>query len=492
MENANRTDRHSYVIDHSYRVVYMNALAKKLFPQGRVGSICYEAFLGREQPCTDCPWHPESNETLNQGVVYSQRLDQWFETLSLETEWPGCGPCVLLSSQKIDENSKNLFFALTKEARYDELYELDLAKNSYQILYSDEGKFISPPPSGMLDSMFQTVLERMVHSDDCERFVEFWNFDTIAGRLARAGGTLQGRFRRKLVGGAWSRTTQTVVSVKRGAASEPVLMCFTTEANDDWTRKSAQQEDVLAQQLEGIDPLTATYNSGTFMRKATELVAKDPNTTYEFLYVDIENFKVFNEWFGRDAGDRLLKTIADHLKLLAANHSGLAGYLGGDDFVAILPLGTAESADLESALRAIALPADWGIGFQPAIGACCVQNALIPMRTVCDHAMTAALSIKGNYAKRTTWYEEGMTQRLEEDPKILFEMQRALENREFVLHWQPQCNTRTGKIVGVEALIRWNHPERGLVNPDGFIPPSKETALSQASICTCAKRCASC
>lgn len=470
MEDSNQTDRHSYVIDHSYRVVYMNARAEKIFPRGRVGDICYETFRDRERPCTDCPWHPESNEALNQGVIYSRRLDQWFEILRLETEWPGCGPCVLFSSREIDKSSKNLFFALTEEAGYDELYELDLAENSYQILCSEKDKFVSPSPSGDLDAMFQDVLRNMVYPDDRDRFVEFWNFGTIAGRLARAGGTLQERFRKKLVTGAWVWTTQTVVSVKRGAGDEPVLMCFVTEINDDRIASAAQQSDSLACQLRGIDPLTAMHDSGTFMRKATELVTADPNKAFEFLYIDIENFKVFNEWFGRDAGDRLLKDIADHLKSLAASHSGLAGYLGGDDFVAILPLGTAESIDLEGSLRAIALPADQGIGFQPAIGACSVQNALTPMRTICDHAMTAALSIKGNYAKRITWYEEGMTQRLEEDPKILFEMQRALENREFVLHWQPQCNTRTGKIVGVEALVRWNHPERGLVSPDGFIP----------------------
>lgn len=128
----------------------MNELAKRLFPRGRIGDLCFEAFRSRDRPCIDCPWHPESDESLNQEVIYSQRLDRWFEILCLETDWPGSGSCILFSSQEIDESSKSLFFALTKEAAYDELFELNLDTNSYQVLYSEEDKFVMPAPSGAL------------------------------------------------------------------------------------------------------------------------------------------------------------------------------------------------------------------------------------------------------------------------------------------------------------------------------------------------------
>lgn len=467
---SKHTDRHSYVIDHSYRVVFMNDAAQKLFPRGHVGDICYEAFRNRDSPCPDCPWHPESDEPLNQEVIYSQRLERWFDILSLETEWPGHGPCVLFSSQEIDETSKSLFFALSQEATYDELFEINIEKNSYQVLYSEEGKFVMPPPAGALDAMFEDVVENMIHPDDRNRFIEFREFDTVVDRVSRAGGTLQERFRKKLVGGGWQWAAQTIVSVKRGAGNEPVLMCFIAEAPNDWDESLTMESDALRQHIEGIDAVTGLYNSGVFMRKATELVAANPQCSYAFFYVDIENFKVFNEWFGRSTGDRLLEAIGACLRTLAVAHKGLAGYLGGDDFVALLPSETVEIESLESELKALTSLADRGIGFQPAIGACLMQGSEIPVRTVCDHAMTAALAIKGNYAKRTAWYDEGMTHRLEEDPKTLIEVQRALENHEFILHWQPQCNTRTGKIVGVEALVRWNHPQRGLVHPADFIP----------------------
>lgn len=468
--DSKHTGRHSYVIDHSYHVVYMNELAKKLFPRGHIGDLCFEAFRNRDRPCVDCPWHPGSEESLNQAVIYSQRLDRWFEILSLETEWPGSGPCILFSSQEIDESSKSLFFALTKEAAYDELFELNLNANSYQVLYSEEDKFVMPAPSGALDALFEDVLNRMICPDDHERFIEFWDFDTIIERLGNSGGSLQERFRKKLVDGRWQWATQTVIPVKRGAGNEPVLMCFIAEAETDWDGGAGSEEDASAQGNGGVDALTGLYDSGTFMRAAAEFVAAHGDRALEFLYIDIENFKVFNEWFGRDAGDRLLETIGGHLGDVAKTHDGLAGYLGGDDFVILLPAGTADTIDLESGLKRISSTADRGIGFQPAIGACLMQDPSVPIRTVCDHAMTAALSIKGNYTKRMVWYEEDMTHRLEEDPKILIEVQRALENHEFIVYWQPQCHTGSGKIVGVEALVRWNHPQRGLVSPGDFIP----------------------
>ena len=84
--------------------------------------------------------------------------------------------------------------------------------------------------------------------------------------------------------------------------------------------------------------------------------------------------------------------------------------------------------------------------------------------------MIAMTAIKGVYAKRVSWYESSMALRLENDTKVLFEVKQALKNHEFTLYWQPHCSTHTGKIVGLEALVRWRHPTRGLVLPSAFVP----------------------
>ena len=94
-----------------------------------------------------------------------------------------------------------------------------------------------------------------------------------------------------------------------------------------------------------------------------------------------------------------------------------------------------------------------------------------------DLAVIALSSVKGNYAQRVSRYDSRMKQKLEEDHRLLSEIQRALENGEITFYAQPKCNMRTGKIVGLESLVRWNHPERGLIAPGVFIPLLENNGL---------------
>ena len=87
-----------------------------------------------------------------------------------------------------------------------------------------------------------------------------------------------------------------------------------------------------------------------------------------------------------------------------------------------------------------------------------------------DRASIALSTVKGNYLNRTGRYDAGMKKKMEDDQVLLSEVQRALDNREFIFYAQPQCNMLTGKIIGLESLVRWNHPVRGIVQPGEFIP----------------------
>lgn len=223
-------------------------------------------------------------------------------------------------------------------------------------------------------------------------------------------------------------------------------------------------------QLLERDPLTGLYTPHVFYDKAEALVHKNSETTYEVIYIDIEHFKIFNERYGRDAGDEILKEIARELLMLRDSYGGIVGYIGGDDFIIILPRGTAEHEDILKRLSdALKKPA-YDIECLPAIGVTTIHDLSIPISTYCDHAMTAMNVVKGKYTSRIAWYEDTMTRRLEEEPKALLEIEQALKNKEFILHYQPKCNLKTGKIIGLEALVRWQHPTRGLVFPGDFIP----------------------
>ena len=86
------TQGHTYVIDRSYRVVYLDRAARRVFPGGRVGELCYECFRGQTEPCKDCPWNPDSSEHATQSVIYSARVGRWYELTCLELDWFDEGP----------------------------------------------------------------------------------------------------------------------------------------------------------------------------------------------------------------------------------------------------------------------------------------------------------------------------------------------------------------------------------------------------------------
>lgn len=464
------TQGHTYVINRSYRVVYLDHAARRVFPGGRVGELCYECFRGQTEPCKDCPWNPDSDEHATQSVIYSARVGRWYELTCLELDWFDEGPCVLFSGHPVDEHSRGLFSSLSEPSSYDELFELNLTDDAYKVLYHEPGKFVIPAVEGRLGTMFPDVRDHMIHPEDRDRFAAFWDFDTLLDRIEGAGGALRGEFRKRLVSGGWNWAAMTAVSVKRGGNGERVVMCFIADAEDEVRRRTSQAERSQIQLLRERDQLTGLYNATTFYDKAERLVNGTPETAYDAVYIDIEHFKIFNEWHGREAGDAILRAIAERIEAIARHRGGIAGYLGGDDFTLILPHGllTEESVELE--LKKEPFDSEDTIGFQPAFGVCAINRPDVSVVTACDHAMIAMNSVKGAYTKRIAWYDPGMTEEMENEAKILLEVKRALANREFVLYWQPQCSTRTERIVGLEALVRWQHPARGLVMPGAFIP----------------------
>lgn len=464
------TQGHTYVIDRSYRVVYLDRAALRVFPCGRVGELCYESFRGQTEPCKDCPWNPDSDEHATQSVIYSARVGRWYELTCLELDWFDKGPCVLFSGHPVDEHSRGLFNSLSEPSSYDELYELNLTDDAYKVLYHEPDKFMIPAIEGRLDIMFSDVRDRMIHPDDRERFAAFWDFDTLLDRIEGAGGALRAEFRKRLVSGEWNWAALTAVSVKRGGGGERVVMCFIADVEDEVQRRTSQTERSQIQLLRERDRLTGLYNATTFYDKAERLVADTPETAYDAAYIDIEHFKIYNEWHGREAGDAILRAIAARIEAIAQHRGGIAGYLGGDDFTLILPHGLITEERVEQELKKEPFDSEDTIGFQPAFGVCAIDRPNASVVTACDHAMIAMSSVKGTYAERIAWYDPGMAEEMENEAKILLEVKRALANHEFVLYWQPQCSTRTERIVGLEALVRWQHPVQGLVMPGAFIP----------------------
>lgn len=263
-----------------------------------------------------------------------------------------------------------------------------------------------------------------------------------------------------------------------------------TEVSDiDWPGSGAchiflsrviDRPDLGAADPKPFDALTGLYTREAFFSAVSTAIQAYPERSYCLMAVDIEHFKLFNEWYGEEAGDLFLEEVGRLLGEAAAESGGVSGYLSGDDFCMLLPCDEGMIETLRARITQSALHHGKGMGFLPAFGLFRIDDRSLPVGIMYDRALLALASVKGNYAQRFRWYDDGMLREIKDDHSLLLEVQQALEKGEITFYAQPKCNLDTGKIVGLEALVRWMHPERGLIPPIQFIPMLERNGLITA------------
>lgn len=448
------------LIDGTHRIVYFNDIVRSIFRSIQKGDLCHHALYGESVPCRNCPLCVEDRIS----ILYSQKAGCWMEVSAGRMDLPGQGPYNLMLLKSLPENKRDLFLNLTDMADYDELYEFNLTTDSYRILYHLTGKYDTPAEDGKLSEMLADVAEHMVHPDDKESFLVFWDLESALERLEKDPSmVLEGQFRKKLVNGEWCWVLQTAVPLRHEEDGEQIVMCFVQDIDLQMRSTGENWEP-------GSDRLTGLYRQDKFLLSAHQFLQRVGDEHYCLMVIDIEHFKLFNEWYGQAAGDHFLVDIGNCLKKILEHTNGVAGYMGNDDFVILLPNSPEILSELQKQIMGCVKRYGDQAGFQPAFGLYAVTNPMEPVRNMYDRASMAMATVKGNYVRRASWYDSGMMENLGESHKLLPQVQKALDQGEFVFYAQPMCNMATGKIVGLESLVRWNHPERGVIGPGEFVP----------------------
>lgn len=225
-----------------------------------------------------------------------------------------------------------------------------------------------------------------------------------------------------------------------------------------------------------LDALTGLYRRRAFFQIA-ETFLDSAEGSYCLVAVDIEHFKLFNDWYGQSAGDKLLMDIGKRLQQLEQEGKGIAGYIGGDDFALLMIADPEEVGKLQAQITEYVKAYGDNAGFSPTFGVYEIEEREHSVSAMYDRAVIAMSSVKGNYAQRIGYYDRRMKQRMEEDHLLLSEVQRGMENGEFLFYAQPKCDLSTGRIVGLEALVRWNHPLRGIIAPGEYLPLLESNGL---------------
>lgn len=457
-----------YITDNGYHILNYNKALKRKFPDIQKGDICYEALCGDNEPCRDCPVN-KANEAGT--MIYNKKIHQWVEINSGIIEWPEIGEANVLLAKAIQEGNKTLFYNLTSITAYDELFELNITKGIYKILSHVEGKYVIPEKEGRVDTMLADVADHMVHPEDRKAFLEFWNLDKIMSRLLERADEqgLNGQFRKRLMKGGYCWVEQRVVPLLQGDKDDKIIMCFIQDIDKRKKKENKLKKERESQELY-MDSSVGLYRRSVFLIEAEEFLKNKDTGKYCLMAIDIEHFKLFNEWYGRTAGDEFLANIGTRLKNAQDEHHGIAGYMGDDDFCIILPNDTAVIMKLQNEIMGYVKRYAGDAGFLPAFGIYEIEDFTLAVSMMYDRASVALSAVKGNFAQRVRWYDSKMMRKMEEEHKLLTEVQRALENGEFIFYVQPKCDMQTGKIVGLESLVRWEHPSKGIVPPSQFIP----------------------
>ncbi|OTP70422.1 diguanylate cyclase/phosphodiesterase (GGDEF & EAL protein) with PAS/PAC sensor(s) [Caballeronia sordidicola] len=280
------------------------------------------------------------------------------------------------------------------------------------------------------------------------------------------------------------KAAEAALQTARAQAEETASRLQATIARLDLEMKERQRFEQELRHQALHDALTGLPNRALLMDRIEQAITVAPRCDYSLtlLFLDLDRFKLVNDTLGHAAGDELLRVVTRRIGRLMRPGDTFAR-LGGDEFVLLMRtfmpadvlanvtnrLSRVVAKPVRIANREVSVSCSLGYSVYPQDG----DDATTLLKRA-DAAMYAAKEDGGNRVRR---YTSDLSSPIGERLELESQLRQALHRGEFLLHYQPQIEIASGRIVGVEALVRWQHPTRGLVPPMQFIPLAEESGL---------------
>ena len=219
------------------------------------------------------------------------------------------------------------------------------------------------------------------------------------------------------------------------------------------------------------DPVTDLYNRTSFFEETRRLLERETEIKFALVRFDIDHFQTYNSFWGEEEGDRLLRYLADRLRAVSRKcQPCVYARINADAFCICLPF-DAEAIE-RFVKRAVAELDQYNREYRlvPSFGIYVIEDRHEKIQKMYELATTAAQGCKGSSVKYLSYYRPEMSEKLLQDQWVINEMEKALAQQQFEVYLQPKYNLMTEQPYGAEALIRWRHPERGMLSPGLFIP----------------------
>ncbi len=324
---------------------------------------------------------------------------------------------------------------------------------------------------GYADADFGTTSDewsKRIHPDDAPGV-----FAAIQPYMEGKPGAANVEFRMLCKDGSWKWTLGRGMVVSRDADGKPLRMIGT---NSDITERKAHQSQL--ERVAHFDALTNLPNRVLLADRLQQAMAQALRRAQHLavVYLDLDGFKAINDQHGHDTGDQVLIALAQRMKLALREGDSLAR-IGGDEFVIVLidvddrvaslpmlnRLKAACAQNVQVGVLSLQVSASVGITFYP-------QAQDIDADQLLRQADQAMYQAKLAGKNRLHFFDATQDSSIRGRHESVERIRLALEQQEFVLHYQPKVNMRSGQIIGAEALIRWQHPDKGLLSPAMFLP----------------------
>jgi len=420
------------------------------------------------------------------GLALVKRIINPIELLSSDFKRPGnrdYSPSQAVSSIKELQSLADGFNRMVTDIKKNEqlLHKFSLAveqsPNSVVITDTDGIiEYVNPKftrltgyTSKEVNGQSPNILKSGIHKP--EYYKQLW--DTIT-----SGKVWRGEFYNNKKNGEfyWESASISPLTNEKGVITHFIAV------KEDISERKKSEETIL--KMAYHDQLTGLPNRVLLIDRLNHLLAQGRRSKRlaAILFLDLDNFKHINDSFGHAEGDNLLKEVSERLNKHTRSCDTLARH-GGDEFIILID----DLKKVDNITQVVErIFSEFNKPFVLNGQVCFVTTSIgisiypddgEDVSTLLKNADIAMYRAKEEGKNTYQLYEPAMTERTIEIVKMKSMLHMAIENREFILHYQPQVNISTGNIIGLEALVRWQNPERGLISPGNFIPLAEDTGL---------------
>lgn len=251
-------------------------------------------------------------------------------------------------------------------------------------------------------------------------------------------------------------------------SNKPVFLVLIADVTKE--KEIEQKNAIINEQLKyraQYDLLTGIYNKEMFYLKCREYIDEHPEDEITMIRLNVDRFSMINDLFGKQKGDEVLKDLASALTRMV-NSQGVTARLEGASF-GICIKKKLFNVDILLGISSMKL-ANMDYNVRLSCGIYEINDRTLPIDAMCDRTLLALQAIKNNYSLRYAYYDESIRTNLLIEESVVERSELALKNHEFCIYLQPVHSVSTGAVCSAEALVRWIHPEKGIVSPGVFIP----------------------